>query len=360
MRLSGSHLSGPGAMPQDLAIVHSSRGRVRVHVPFWTGADRQQIEGYLRTLPGVRAAEARPLTRNILVTFNPDHTNQQSVLASLRLADWPADRPQGALPIVTSGPAPVVTESRGGGRQARIALHGIERNPGMLRRVMDTLHRLHGVRVRVKPLTGHVVIEYDQRRVLLNDVMARIARLDLPEGPGEDRPAHPLDPGPLLEGVTRAIGSLVGLLAITARRLANPAPAVSEGTGPASTVAGVIHLLQAFPFVRTCLRRLMGRHPADVVPSVLNITAMAFANFPLGMVVTGVEAMIFLTEVVGRRAAWRRYQEGLEAAPSIEPGAVVRIEPGASDSRAPLASPSRASGPRIDARSRPAESGGSR
>src|SRR6202043_2525067 len=39
---------------------------------------------------------------------------------------------------------------------------------------------------------------------------------------------------------------------------------------------------------------------------------------------------IFLSEVIARRGAWRRYQEGLESAPAIEPGAVVRIEPGMS------------------------------
>jgi magnesium-transporting ATPase (P-type) len=134
----------------------------------------------------------------------------------------------------------------------------------------------------------------------------------------------------LVRGITATVGSLVGLLTITARRLAVPGPRISEGTGVASTAVGVTLLLQAFPFVRLFLRRVLGRQAAELVPMVLGLTAQAVANFPLGLLVNGVESIIFLTEVIGRRSAWRRYQEGLEAAPSVEPGAVVRIEPGMS------------------------------
>jgi magnesium-transporting ATPase (P-type) len=301
-----------------------------VHVPFWSGAGRQRVEEQLAAILGIRRVDASPLTRNILVTFDPARTDVRALLGALRGIDWPAAVPPTPIRVDTPVVPAVVSETREGGRQARIAVQGINRNPNLVRRVIDTLHRLQGVRVRVKPLTGHVVIEYDQRRVVFDDVMAKIAHLDLPEGPGEDRPAHPLDPGPLLQGITRTLGSLIGLLAITARRLANPTPAISNGTGWAPNAVGVTHLIQAFPFVRTSLQRVMGRNAASLVPSVLSIAATAVANFPLGMLVCGVEAVIFLTEVTARRAAWRRYQEGLESAPSIEPGAVVRIEPGMS------------------------------
>src|SRR5581483_356174 len=46
------------------------------------------------------------------------------------------------------------------------------------------------------------------------------------------------------------------------------------------------------------------------------------------------EALRVLTEVIPRRAAWRRYEERLGDAADAEPGAIIRLESGA---RAPRA-----------------------
>src|SRR5205814_7088358 len=63
------------------------------------------------------------------------------------------------------------------------------------RKIVQRLRRRFGVRVQASLLTGRILVEYDETRVDLHDVLARVAEVELPDLPGEDRPAHPLDPG---------------------------------------------------------------------------------------------------------------------------------------------------------------------
>jgi magnesium-transporting ATPase (P-type) len=212
-------------------------------------------------------------------------------------------------------------------KRARIAVPGLDRDPKLARKVLQIFRRHPGIRALVRPLTGHVLVEYVNAQ-LFNEVFAEVARLELPDLPGEDRPIHPLDRGPLLQSVTRTIGSLVGLGVLTFRRLRASGPALSPGTGLAPTISGAIHLLQGFPIIRDGLRRLMGKQAADLAANVVGIIALTAADFPLGLVVIGVESLILLGEVTARRAAWRRYEEGLHRAVSAEPGAVIRLETG--------------------------------
>jgi len=315
--------SGDDAPPALGHVVHSSWGRLRVHFPCWPGS-RRQIEARLRVLPGVLAAEANPLTRNVLLTFDPAATSEPALLAALQVRG-----PAAPIPPPPRPSPPVRKEGNGQERRARIAVCGLDRSPSLVRRVVRRLRRRYpGLRALARPLTGHLLVEYDHSRILLEDILAEVARLELPDLPGEDRPEHPLDLAPLLQSATRAVGSLLGLAVITFRRLVSPAPALSEGIGLAATASGLIHLLHGFPFVQDALRRLFGRHAADFASNALGIVVQTWAGFPLGLIMVGVEALILLGEVSARRASWRRYEEGLDGAASGEPGAVIRLEAG--------------------------------
>jgi len=72
------------AVPEEPQVIHALAGRVRVHLPAWSGGERRQLEARLRRVPGVRRAEANPVTRNVLVVFDPARTNSETVLAALR------------------------------------------------------------------------------------------------------------------------------------------------------------------------------------------------------------------------------------------------------------------------------------
>ncbi len=170
-------------------------------------------------------------------------------------------------------------------------------------------------------------MEYDERRVNLHELLARVAEVELPDLPGEDRPAHPLDLAPLLHAATRTVGATLGLGLVVAQRLAGLV-VPRQRVKAAATAAGILGLLRSFPAIRNGLRRLLGQHAADLVFSVASVTTLAFSGSPLGLTVTGLEGLLLLTEVRSRRSAWRRYEERLQGTVAAEPGAVIRLEAG--------------------------------
>jgi calcium-translocating P-type ATPase len=212
-------------------------------------------------------------------------------------------------------------------KQAQIPIRGLDRDPDLARRIVQHLQRSHGIRALAKPLTSHVLVQYDERRVFFEELIASVAHLDLPGLPGEDAPKHPLDPLPLRQSMTRALGALVGLGVITVRRLGATGPTVN-GTGVAIWTASVINLLQGLPPIRAGLRKLLGSDGADLVVGGLGIVALTVASAPLGLVVSGLEALIMIGEVTARRSAWRRYEENLHGVTAAEAGAMIRLEAG--------------------------------
>jgi uncharacterized membrane protein YbaN (DUF454 family) len=78
MSHASSNLPEPTG-PQGLQVVHSSFGRLRVHLPDVDG----NVSARLRQLPGVTSAEANYLTGNILILFNPQQTSAKMLLAEL-------------------------------------------------------------------------------------------------------------------------------------------------------------------------------------------------------------------------------------------------------------------------------------
>ncbi len=304
-------------------ILSSIPGRIRVHLPHWPGNGQRSLERRVRTLPGVRRVEANPLTGNILINFDPRTTDENALLAILGTAR------QDTAGLPEDKPLPPVMHDGGSGpvRHARIAVRGLDRDPRVARKVLERLRNLFGVRARASLLTGRVLVEYDARYVDFHELLARVADVELPDLPGEDRPDHPLDKGPLLHSATRTVGAAIGLGLVVIRRLAGLG--VSPGrVKAAATAAAIIGLLRSFPSIRNGLRRLLGTNAADLAFSSASVVTLAFSGSPLGLTVTGLEGLFLLTEVMARRSAWRRYEERLQGTAAAEPGAVIRLEAG--------------------------------
>ncbi len=319
-----------GVTTEQPQVLHAVPGRLRVHLPGWSGRNGPHIEGRLRQLPGVRRAEANPLTKNVLAVFDAAAVGRDSILAALRDAV-----PSAAAAPEAPPPPPVVAESgEGRVRRARIAVRGLDRDPNLARRVLGRLRRRLGVvQAEASVLTGRVLVEYDDHKTDLTELLAEVAGVELAPLPGEDRPAHPLDPTPLYQSATRAAGSAIGLGWLVVRRLMGAAPA-GRSARAAATVGGLVGLFRSFPFIRSGMRKLLGRDLADAVFGAVNIVTSAASGSYLSLALTGAEGALMLRAVLGRRAAWRRYEAGLGNAASAEPGAVVRLEPG---DRAPFA-----------------------
>ena len=280
-------------------VIHALPGRIRVHFPGWSGHGQWKVERRVRGLPGVRHVEANGLTGNVLIRFDPAASDEQTLLAAV------ADAAKDTETLLEDGPFPPVLEETGEGtvRRARVAVRGIDRD----------LRRLFKVHAWASPLTGRVLIEYDDSRVGLNELLAYVRQVELPELPGEDRPAHPLDPAPLVQSASRTAAAGLGLAVLAVWRWAG-GPVAPGRIKAAATAAGVITLLNGFPSLRNGLRRLLGRHVADVFFSIAGVVTLTLARSPLGLAIVGAEALVLLTEVAARRAAWTRYEEHMEGA----------------------------------------------
>jgi calcium-translocating P-type ATPase len=278
---------------------------------------------------GVRSARANALTGNILVEFDSRVTNEQAILAMVNsLVTDARGEPENEPPR-----PPLVREKHGRTIRARLAVRGLDRNPHLAKRVVEALERHPGVRASASLLTGRVLVEFTEDEADLEDLIAEVADVELPELPGEARPAYPLDPGPWLQSVIRLSGTTLGLGLLTTRRLLQvqePLP----GASTALHIASVIAILQGIPPLRYGLRKLLGQTVSSLLMNVPSIAALVIAGRELGLALSGLEALRLLTEEHARRAAWRRYEERVEHAASAQPGAVIHLESG---ERTPLA-----------------------
>ena len=315
----------------EIRIVHEARGRLRVHLLRWRGVGADRLESELVALRGVTVVRASAATGNVLVCFDADITDRETVMERLRGLRVPRTQaaPSGARARPRSTPLPhVLHERRGRRRRVRITVRGLDRDHQLGVRVVRELEAIPGVeRALASPLTGRVLVDYAEHLVDVEDLLASVAGLELPELPGEDRPAHPLDPAPLMVSAPRVAGGALGLALLAARRLAGAeGPPVGGGAAEAAAALGIV---EGAPPVKEQLHRLLGRNRAEVTLSVLGTVALALSGSGLGLTATGAGALRVLSEVRARRVAWRRYEELLQGAPAAIAGAEIMLEGGA-------------------------------
>src|SRR5262249_22136518 len=146
---------------------------------------------------------------------------------------------------------------------------------------------------------GAYICQGGREKEDLDDLLAEVVGLEMPARPEEDRPSHPLDPGPWLQSTLRTIGASLGLGLLAARRLLGLQDSL-PGAGAALQVASVVGIVQGIPPLRYGLRRLFGRTVADLLVHVPGILALTLAGSPLGLIFTVAESVRLLTEVSAR------------------------------------------------------------
>jgi calcium-translocating P-type ATPase len=212
--------------------------------------------------------------------------------------------------------------------RARVAVRGLDRDGELPRRLVGALRKRPGVSgVSVSRLTGRVLIEFDAHQVDIEELIALVARMELPDLPGEDCPTHPLDVTPLIQSAARTTGAALGLGLLAVRRLAGAEGPPTSSSAPVA-VAAAIGILEGLPPLRRGVRQVLGRDRAQLALGALHVISLTFAGSPLGLAVSGAGALRLLTEVHARRTAWKRYEERLGGTAEAIPGQTVRVSAG--------------------------------
>ncbi|HWF49389.1 MAG TPA: cation-transporting P-type ATPase [Solirubrobacteraceae bacterium] len=333
------------AEPASVHVVRALPGRLRLHLGERPGHVLAGIERDLGKHPGVLEVSTRAATGNVLIRYDPARTGATALAeACERAAGRAGVEPDGAerseppaevaartSHLITG----VLREHAGRFGRARIAVRGIDSDPRLARRVVEALERRPDVRrAMASATTGRVMVEFSERVASLQDLLAELSSLELPDTPGEDRPAHPLDPAPVVQSGTRLVGSAFGLAAVGIQKLlggaGTSAPVPARAAGAA---AGVFGLIDGAPPVRDGLRRALGRDRAQLLLSGGAIISLTFSGSPLGLLVTGAGALRLFTEARQRRKAWEEYEQRVEGAAHAQPSAVIRLDAG---TRVPL------------------------
>jgi cation-transporting ATPase I len=322
----------------DPGVLHALPGRVRVQVPGWDGKDPDGLCAWLTGVRGVTGARASPATRNAVVRFDPARTDTSAIVAALH--DRPRRPPPAGRPSGVAEPSPVARGHRHGRvvgvrgrRRARIAVRGIERDPELLRRVLERLESRPAVRrASGSVVTGRVLVEFAGDVTDVQDLLDDLGAFEAPDIPGEDVPEHPLDPAPLIQSGARLAGSALGLSILFVQRATGRTGPLVHSRVPA-VAAAVIGVLEGLPPVRSGLERALGRDRAQLLQGGVAIVSLTLSGSPLGLLLSGAGALRLFTEVRARRKAWIEYEDRLGGIDSARPGALVRLEPG---DRAPL------------------------
>ncbi len=94
---------------QEPSVVHSSFGRLRVHLPHWNGEHGDALVAAIRQFQAVKHAEANPLTGNVLILFESPQTSEPTLIQSLSILRL---EPSSVAPSsVAPAPIPAVESS---------------------------------------------------------------------------------------------------------------------------------------------------------------------------------------------------------------------------------------------------------
>ncbi len=232
---------------------------MRVHLPEWSGQKQRDVEVRLRRMPGVRGAQADPLTGNVLVRFDPAATDNETIIAFLRKPTGrrrkfpPTGKVSGGRHDHAPARPAVLREGRGADDEtgrARITVPGLDRDPDLARRVVERLQSRPEVRASASALTGRVLVEWNRHKIELEELLDDISELAQPSLPHEQTPAHPLDPEPLRQSAAGTISAAIGLTLLGVRQALGIRRPLVNSIIPVEA-AGLIGIVHAFPVVTT-------------------------------------------------------------------------------------------------------------
>jgi hypothetical protein len=117
---------------EPLGVLSLLPGRVRLHLPGWTGSDTDRIEDRVHRVQGVESVQANPLTGNALIFFDCRTTREVTVMVELQAAwdSWRAEQecmqpPRSKTPPRTDILPPVECPSQAASSWIRVGVRGL-------------------------------------------------------------------------------------------------------------------------------------------------------------------------------------------------------------------------------------------
>lgn len=218
-------------------VVHAIPGRMRVHLPGWSGQRRRGIEVRLCGIRGVFSAQANPLTGNVLVRYAPAVTDSEAILRAAGTRE--SNVLDGAGSEADLQPRPLVLP---------------------LQRTSES------VRIQVSDPDRHT------------------------------SPAHRIV-ACLLQTFSGSLASTLGLGLLAIRRLLD-LQSLSLRTN-AAMIAELVGIVERFPVVRTSLRVLLGPRLATLMSVSVGIAGLVLVGGHLDLSTNGVEALQAVVSTIG-------------------------------------------------------------
>ncbi len=211
--------------------------------------------------------------------------------------------------------------------RAHVEVRGLRRT-GSARRslsqdVLAALHSIRGVRwAQINGVTAQVLVDFDEDRVGIDDVLDTIEAVEQAHGTGGDtfdwsEPEHPADDGPLYAAQAALAADLAGLA------LAAPGRFVPWLRLPAAIRAPLI-VVEARPRARNAIMRRFGPSGGHLMLASANAIANGVSRGAATLAVDCVADALLVGERAARRAAWARTEPVLCSAdrqPPAEPPA---------------------------------------
>ena len=80
-----------GAIAATPCVLHTIPGRMRIHLPEWSGQGKLALEEHIGQMQGIYKIQTNSLTKNALVLFDPTITDEQAILQHVQTLDLESD-----------------------------------------------------------------------------------------------------------------------------------------------------------------------------------------------------------------------------------------------------------------------------
>jgi hypothetical protein len=280
-------------------VIHRLPGRIRIHLSDRSWLYEHDLEASLGKFHGISQVNANAQTGNVLVTYDPMHTCETVILASIASLERK------------------FASSQTLHAQAYLDVAGAGDDPALTRQIEQRLSALAIVDSATQSSDGRVRVRYHHSHGSMLELVCEAARTPVDV-------ASKCRSRPGVETVARTGERSAEIAGFATQKFQSQSVSTLETASV--TVAGAVLLLKALPPARNGLRHLFGDTGANLLLETAELGGAALAGgWPA--VIVGTLTAFKLVRIAGNRDSGRKTQRlDLQEPPAME-------SPDASDER---------------------------